>query len=97
MGFKEFLLRNAPFLGVGVLLTFTSSFGQTYFISIFAGEIRQEFGLSHAAWGAIYAAGTMASAVVMIWTASSVSNWGRMITWPSRPIHANCWRVSAQF
>ncbi|MEL6518907.1 MAG: MFS transporter, partial [Pseudomonadota bacterium] len=67
MAFVSFLRDNARFLTAGALLTFASSFGQTYFISVFAGEIRGEFGLTHAGWGAIYAAGTMASAVVMIW------------------------------
>ena len=67
MEFLAFLRRNAPFLTAGVLLTFVSSFGQTYLISVFAGEIREAFGLSHGAWGAIYAAGTMVSAAVMIW------------------------------
>ncbi|WP_417258523.1 MFS transporter [Celeribacter sp.] len=52
---------------VGFLLTLTSSYGQTYFISIFAADIRAEFGLSHGSWGAIYSIGTTASAVVMIW------------------------------
>lgn len=46
---------------------FLSSFGQTFFISLFAGEIRAEFGLSHGAWGGIYGLGTTASAVVMVW------------------------------
>lgn len=63
----DFLRTNAPFLTVGVLLTFVSSFGQTYFISVFAGAIREDFGLSHGAWGGIYAAGTMVSAAVMVW------------------------------
>ncbi len=62
-----FLRANAAFLAAGALLTFTSSWGQTFFISVFAGEIREEFGLSHGAWGTIYAAGTFASAVAMIW------------------------------
>ncbi|MGY3438435.1 MULTISPECIES: MFS transporter [unclassified Marinovum] len=44
-----------------------SSFGQTFFISIFAGEIRAEFDLSHGAWGGIYSLGTTASAAVMVW------------------------------
>lgn len=63
----QFLRQNAPWLSAGMLLAFTSSFGQTFFISIFAGEIRAEFGLSHGQWGGIYALGTLASAVVMIW------------------------------
>ena len=62
-----FILRNRAFLGAGALLTFLSSFGQTYFISVFAGEIRETFGLSHGDWGGIYAAGTLASAIVMVW------------------------------
>lgn len=67
MGFADFLRTNAPYLTVGCLLTFASSFGQTFFISIFAGELRAEFGLTHGTWGAIYAAGTVASAIVMVW------------------------------
>ncbi len=63
----DFMSRNAPWLAAGGLLTLLSGFGQTYFISIFAGEIRAEFGLSHGAWGGIYSLGTTASAVVMIW------------------------------
>ncbi|RYH10882.1 MFS transporter [Tropicimonas sp. IMCC6043] len=63
-----FIRDNAAWLAAGFLLTFTSSYGQTYFISIFAGEIRADFGLSHGSWGAIYALGTLASAITMLWT-----------------------------
>ena len=64
---RQYLLDNATWLGAGVLLTFLSSFGQTFFISIFAGEIRAEFGLGHGAWGGLYPLGTTLSAIVMIW------------------------------
>jgi MFS family permease len=67
MRLLDFLRENAPWLSAGVLLTFLSSFGQTFFISIFAGEIRADYGLSHGEWGMIYTAGTMASAAVMVW------------------------------
>ncbi len=63
----RFLRENAPWLSAGVLLTFLSSFGQTFFISIFAGEIRAEFGLTHGEWGGIYTLGTGASAALMVW------------------------------
>ncbi len=68
-GFRlgQYLRNNATWLGAGVLLTFMSSFGQTFFISIFSGEIRAAFGLSHGAWGRLYSLGTTVSAVVMIW------------------------------
>ena len=65
--FQRFLIANARYLSAGAMLTFLSSFGQTFFISIFAGQIRLEFGLSHAQWGGLYMIGTSASALVMVW------------------------------
>ena len=62
-----FLRQNILWLGTGVVLTFLSSFGQTFFISVFAGEIRQNFGLSHGEWGGIYTLGTSVSALAMVW------------------------------
>ena len=67
MGLLHFVRLNAAFLAAGFLFMAGSSFGQTFFISLFAGEIRAEFGLTHAAWGQIYALGTLASAAVMVW------------------------------
>jgi len=67
MGYLRFLIDNRLFLLAGFLLTFTSSFGQTYFISLFAGEIKGTFGLSDGGWGGIYTIGTTLSAVTMIW------------------------------
>lgn len=64
----SFLRDNAAFLLAGALLSFTSSFGQTFFISIFAGEIMSTFSLSDGDWGLIYSLGTTASAVVMVWS-----------------------------
>ncbi|SEO10579.1 Predicted arabinose efflux permease, MFS family [Salinihabitans flavidus] len=68
MPLLNFLRENAQWLAAGMLLTFLSSFGQTFFISIFAGEIRSTFNLSHGEWGGVYSIGTMASAAVMIWS-----------------------------
>ena len=62
-----FLRANAAFLLTGALLTLTSSFGQTFFISVFAGQIMESFSLTDGEWGLIYSAGTTASAVVMVW------------------------------
>ncbi|MDS9950992.1 MAG: MFS transporter, partial [Planktomarina sp.] len=63
----KFIVNNSRWLAAGALLTLMSSFGQTYFISIFAGEIRTAFNLSHGNWGAIYGFGTFASAIAMVW------------------------------
>ena len=65
-GYISFIRENAPFLATGALLSFLSSFGQTFFISIFGGEIRAEYGLSNGDWGLIYMIGTGASAAVMV-------------------------------
>lgn len=58
---------NARWLSAGALLTFLSSFGQTFFISLFSEPIRTEFDLTHGEWSTVYAIGTGVSAAVMIW------------------------------
>ena len=63
----RFLRRASPALGFGFLLTFSSSLGQTYFISLFAGDVRAELDLSHGAFGSIYAIATIGSALVFVW------------------------------
>jgi len=67
MRFIRFVLENWAFLLAGVLLSFTSSYGQTYFISLFAGEIMASFDLTDGQWGGIYTIGTTASALLMVW------------------------------
>ncbi|WP_223421864.1 MFS transporter [Tateyamaria pelophila] len=70
-----FLSQNSRWLAAGGLLTLLSSFGQTYFISIFAAQIQSDFDLSHGSWGAIYSIGTTASAGVMIWAGGLTDRW----------------------
>ncbi|MEH6390353.1 MAG: MFS transporter [Sulfitobacter sp.] len=67
MAYLQFIRANWLFLLAGFLLTFTSSYGQTYFISLFAGEIKGSFGLSDGQWGGIYTIGTTLSAITMVW------------------------------
>ncbi|MEM6762458.1 MAG: MFS transporter [Pseudomonadota bacterium] len=62
----RFYTRNAWWLGTGLLLTFASGFGQTYFIALFAGGIRSEFGLSNGEWGGLYTVATIGSAALLI-------------------------------
>jgi MFS family permease len=56
----------------GFLMTFWSSPGQTYLISLFSGEIRAELGLSDGEFAGIYSLATLASAVVMVWSGTLV-------------------------
>jgi sugar phosphate permease len=65
MNFLAFLRQNARWLAGGFLLTFFSSFGQTFFISLSAGNIRQEYGLSHGEFGTLYMMATLGSALTL--------------------------------
>lgn len=67
MSLGRFLRENAPWLAVGALLSFLSSFGQTFFIALFSAEIRESYGLSLGGWGTAYTIGTGLSALVMLW------------------------------
>ncbi len=62
----RFLQENARWLATGLLLALGSSFGQTYFIALFAGEIRATYGLSDGQWGGIYTIATITSACLLI-------------------------------
>ena len=55
------------FLTYGALMSFWSSIGQTFFISLFSLEIRTELSLSHGEFGGYYAIATMVSAVTLFW------------------------------
>ena len=64
---KRILSAYIPELSIGVFLIFSSSIGQTFFISLFSGEIRNEFSLSHGMFGIFYSAATLLSAIVFFW------------------------------
>ncbi|KIT14956.1 MFS transporter [Jannaschia aquimarina] len=61
-----FLRQNGRWLSAGALISFTSSYGQTFFIALFAGQIMGEFGLTDGTWGTLYAVATIVSAGAMI-------------------------------
>lgn len=60
-----FIRENLRWISGGFLLCFFSSFGQTFFISLFGGQIRQEYGLSNGEWGSLYMIATLASAATL--------------------------------
>ena len=67
MKYLTFIQENRRFLAFGLLMAWVSGFGQTYFIAMFSGEIRTEFGLTHGGFGSLYAAATLVSGFCMIW------------------------------
>lgn len=66
----RFLKDNARWLGAGFLLTFASGFGQTWFISLFAGVIKAEHGLTDGEWGSLYTIATLGAAALLFWRGS---------------------------
>lgn len=63
----RFFRDNARWLAAGFLLTFFSSFGQTFFIGLSGNDLRAAFGLSGGAFGALYMVATLASASTLPW------------------------------
>ncbi|MDX1655102.1 MAG: MFS transporter [Candidatus Competibacteraceae bacterium] len=66
-GYLSFILAHRRFLAFGLLMTFFSSFGQTFFIALFGAKIRADFQLSHGGFGTIYSLATLTSAACLIW------------------------------
>ncbi len=65
MPYFQFIRANIRWLAGGFLLAFYSSFGQTFFIAIWSGDIRSEFGLSHGDFGFLYMSATLLSAMTL--------------------------------
>ena len=64
----HFVRADPRLLAFGLLLTLGSSFGQTWFIALFSGEIRAAFAIGNGEFGAIFSAGTLASAALISWS-----------------------------
>ena len=69
------LRRASSALFFGFLLAFSSNVGQTFFIAFFSGEIRNDLGLSHGKFGAIYSAATLGSAIAFLWLGKSTDKY----------------------
>jgi MFS family permease len=69
--FFAFLAANLRWLAAGFLLTFASAFGQTWFISLSAPFIKQEYRLTDGSWGSLYTVATLSSAALMFWRGSA--------------------------
>lgn len=72
MTYRTLLAEQARFVAAGFALCFFSSFGQTFFIGVFGGAIRTEFGLSHSGFGLLYSLATLTSACSLLWLGRGV-------------------------
>ncbi len=66
MNYFRFIRQNRHFLFFGLIAAWTSSFGQTFFLSFFAQDIQNEFTLSNAQYGSIYAGATFLSGILLM-------------------------------
>ncbi len=62
MTFLSFLGQNGRWLAGGFVCTLFSSYGQTFYIALSSGGIRDELELSHGQFGWLYMAATLSSA-----------------------------------
>jgi MFS family permease len=72
-----FMRREWRFLMFGALIMFWTSPGQTYLISLFGDQFRQDFSLSHGDFGSLYTLATLTSAVIL-WPAGRLIDKLRM-------------------
>lgn len=67
MTIKSFIATHRPLLLFGFILTFLSSFGQTFLISLYLPFIQETFNLSDGGFSSIYGGATIASAFTITW------------------------------
>src|SRR5690625_4123596 len=68
----QFVRANLRWIGAGFLLTFFSSFGQTFFIGLSGNDIRSQFDLSGGEFGGLYMVATLVSALTLPWLGRSL-------------------------
>lgn len=72
--FYDFIVGNFRKLSFGWTLTFLSSFGQTYLISLYVTSISSEFEITEGSFGAIYAICTVLASFIMLTVGHTVDH-----------------------
>lgn len=67
MKFLSDMRTEMPWLASGFLLMMFSGFGQTYYIALFAGNLKTELTLTDGQFGGLYTLGTLLSAGLLTW------------------------------
>jgi len=73
-----FIKYNLTLLAFGLLMTFFSSFGQTFLLSLYVPSIEEFLSISNTEFGTIYAVATVGSALTLPWIGGY---YDRMKTW----------------
>lgn len=75
MRFVDLLRGHGRTILFGFSLAFLSSVGQTFFVGLFAPDIRDAFDLSHGGFGAVYSGASLTAGIVMIWAGSAIDRY----------------------
>ena len=65
---------NFKIIIFGFIITFFSSFGQSFFIGLFNSNIRAELNITHGQFGSIYALATLLSSFSLIWIGKKIDD-----------------------
>ena len=65
---------NYKIIFFGIIFTFASSVGQSFFIGLFNSDIRNELNISHGEFGAIYGVATLCSSLTLIWLGKKIDD-----------------------
>ena len=69
--FKNLSLKVILF---GLIFTFFSSFGQSFFLGLFNSSIREALSITHGQFGSIYASATLCSSLLLIWLGKKIDD-----------------------
>ncbi|HET53959.1 MAG TPA: MFS transporter, partial [Ignavibacteria bacterium] len=67
MEYIQLFLKNKRLLSFGFVLTFFSSFGQTFLISLYVPKIINEFQITNSFFGGLYALATVGSSFILVY------------------------------
>jgi MFS family permease len=72
MDYIRFFFDNKRLISFGFLLTFFSSFGQTFLLSLYVPIIIEDFGLTHSFFGGVYALATVGSSFILVYAGKQI-------------------------
>lgn len=80
-GFRELFARQPRLALFPLVAVATSGFGQTFYLSVFGGELRSAFSLSHTAYGGLYSGATVVAAMLLLRLGPLADRWplGRVV------------------
>ncbi len=92
MDYIKFFLNNKRLISFGFILTFFSSFGQTFLLSLYVPKIMDDFQLSNSYFGGLYAVATVGSALMLIYFGKLIDNTDlrKYTTWSAVLLMASC-------